>query len=57
MPRYLLYHPESESLFEEFDTAQVDTILAGGEVEDVTGIYEYEFQFALEQKHGNQFNT
>ena len=44
--RYLLYHPESSCLFESF-SPQAEECIDSGEVEDVTGIQEYENRFAM----------
>ena len=50
--RTLLYHPESESLFEEFEPNRIEAALKEFGVEDVTGRVGYESRF-YNQKYLN----
>ena len=43
--RTLLYHPESDCLFVEYCISRVEEILSTGEVEDVTGLGNFESRF------------
>lgn len=43
--RWLLYHPESDDLFELHTMAEVNATLANGELNDVSGIELYEEAF------------
>ena len=46
--RWLLWHPESECLFEH--RGKIGKLLNNGDVEDVSGIPEYEARFVREKK-------
>lgn len=47
--RWLIWHPESESLFEEHDPEELDSLF-GEQCEDVTGIAAFESKFKIEQE-------
>jgi len=48
--RWLLYHAESDCLFEVFDKDEMQECLADGYTDDVTGIEELEDRFRNEQE-------
>ncbi len=47
--RWLIWHPESESLFEEHDPEKLDALF-GGQCEDVTGIASYESKYQIQKE-------
>lgn len=50
--RHLLYHPESDYLFEEYNIGRAEECLDCGEVEDVTDIEEFEIRWKSQQQGG-----
>lgn len=49
--RFLVYHPESDCLFEVPNSAELDQALLFGECNEVTDIPEFEERFAKEKQH------
>jgi hypothetical protein len=49
MARHLIFHPESDCLFETFDDAEADQAVLFGLCDVVTGVAQFERQFKKEQ--------
>ena len=52
--RYLIYHAESESLFETYNGSEVAKMLSEDGCDDVTDIPEFEERFKNEQDEKRQ---